>query len=286
MSEKDNQAAPVVTETVTIQKLAEEPLKVFMQNPLIMEKFNEVMGRNSQSFITSVLQAVMSNDLLSKATPLSIYGSALTAATMQLPINPNLGFAYIVPYNNNKKVGNEWIKTTEAQLQIGWKGFVQLAQRSGQFRTTNSVGIYENQLGEINYLTGETEVLNLKPEGEIVGYIAHFSLLNGFEKSLYMSLEEVTAHGKKYSQAFKNPKVKSLWDTDFDSMAKKTVLKLLLARFAPLSIEMQTAVQADQAVINDNPDDFQYPDGKPEDLSGDDAKAALKNNDSVSPELP
>jgi len=271
-----------IIQKVTVQELSKDPIQKFMQNPLIMQKFTEVIGKNSQSFITTALQVVNSNELLAKADPMTIYGSTLTAAVMRLSINPNLGHAYIVPFWNNKT------KKYEAQLQIGWKGFVQLAQRSGEFKSVNTIEIYENQLGEINYLSGETEIKNVKPEGNIVGFIAHFKLRNGFEKSLYMSKEEMEKHAKKYSQTYK--KGFGVWadgEDGFVSMAKKTVIKLLLQKYAPLSIEMQTAEQADQAVIDDEPSNvFEYPDNDHELTSPEEKKEAMKNSDSVAPVMP
>jgi recombination protein RecT len=212
----------------------------------VKAKFSNMLGKKSTSFITSVLQIVASNQMLSKADPTSIYQSAAVAATLDLPINNNLGFAYIVPYNQKQQDGSYKIV---AQFQLGYKGFIQLAQRSGQFKTISATPVYEGQLVEQNPLTGFVFDWTQNKSDTIIGYAAYFRLLNGFEKTFYASVEDVKQHGMKYSQTFK--KGYGLWKDDFDGMAIKTVLKLLLSKFAPLSVDMQRAVITDQAVIND-----------------------------------
>lgn len=211
----------------------------------VRKKFEEMLGKRAPQFITSVLQIAASNDLLAKADPMSIYNSAAVAATLDLPLNNNLGFAYIVPYNAKQKDGS---CKTVAQFQMGYKGFIQLAQRSGQFKTISASPIYEGQLTEMNPLTGFVFDFTKKSD-KVIGYAAYFALINGFEKTLYFSIEDVNKHAGKYSQTFK--KGFGLWKDDFESMATKTVLKLLLSKFAPLSVEMQKAVLVDQAIIKD-----------------------------------
>lgn len=225
-------------------------LKEFFEQDNVKKKFQELLGKKAQGFITSVLQCVASNDLLSKAEPSSIYHAAAVAATLDLPLNNALGMAYIVPYNAKQKDGSY---KTVAQFQLGYKSYIQLSQRSGQFKTINTTDVREGEIKSQNRLTGEIEFEWDQTEGRnkktVVGYIAYFKLLNGFEKSLFMTADELKAHGKKYSQTFK--KDFGLWKDAFEAMASKTVVKLLLARFAPLSIEMQKAVIADQALIGD-----------------------------------
>lgn len=215
----------------------------------VKNKFKELLGKRATSFVTSVLQIVASNELLSKADPMSIYQSAAVAATLDLPLNNNLGFAYIVPYNK-RTTNNEGkdITIQVAQFQMGYKGFIQLAQRSGQFKTISAAPIYDGQLIEQNPLTGFMFDFTQKKTDVIIGYAAYFKLLNGFEKTLYMSKEDLNKHGVRFSQTFK--KGYGLWKDDFDSMAIKTVIKLMLSKFAPLSVDMQRAVIVDQAIIN------------------------------------
>lgn len=209
-------------------------------------KFEELLGKRASAFMTSVLQIASSNELLAKAEPMSVYNAAAVAATLELPLNNNLGFAYIVPYNQKQKDGSY---KTVAQFQLGYKGFIQLAQRSGQFQNLSAAPIYEGQLIEQNPLTGYVFDFTKKTSEIVVGYAAYFRLINGFEKVHYMTVDELKKHGKKYSQTFK--KDYGLWKDEFDAMASKTVLKLLLAKYAPLSVDMQKAVIADQGVIQD-----------------------------------
>ena len=221
-------------------------IKNYFDNINVKKKFEEMLGKRAPQFITSVLQIATSNELLLKADPKSIYSAASVAATLDLPLNQNLGFAYIVGYNQKQKDGS--IKCV-AQFQMGYKGFIQLAQRSGLFKTISSAPIYEGQLVDSNPLTGYIFDFTKKKSDIIIGYAAYFELLNGFQKTLYMTSDELKKHGTKFSQSFK--KGYGLWKDDFDSMAQKTVLKLLLSKFAPLSIEMQRAVITDQSIIND-----------------------------------
>ena len=210
----------------------------------VKKRFEEMLGKKAQGFMTSVLQIVASSDKLKGADPMSIYNAAAVAATLDLPLNNNLGYAYIVPYNNRQKDGT-WKVT--AQFQLGYKGFLQLAQRSGQFKTISVATIFEGQLVETNPLTGFVFDFTRKASEKIIGFAAYFSLITGFEKTFYMTAEEVQKHGSKYSKTFKD----GLWKTDFEAMAQKTVLKLLLSKYAPMSIEMQKATIVDQAVIED-----------------------------------
>lgn len=237
------------TNSTEIQKQPLTTKSLFERND-IRQKFSDLLGKKSQGFIVSILQIINSNDLLKKADPMTVYNAAALAATLDLPINQNLGYAYIVPYKG------------AAQFQMGWKGFVQLAQRSGQFKTINSVEVYENQIEKIDYLTGETTLKSEEQKGKVIGYIAYFKLLNGFEKSLYMSKHQMEAHAKKYSQTYKkNIGVWADGEDGFNAMGKKTVLKLLLSKYAPLSIEMQKATIIDQAILNDDKgEDLKYAD--------------------------
>jgi recombination protein RecT len=224
-----------------------------------LKRFNAmIMHPNTDSYLTSVLAerkgefinnltAVVANDAkLQACEPVTLMYAALKATALRLPLDPNLGQAYIIPFKNNRE------RKTEAQFQIGWKGFIQLAIRSGQFQAINTTEIREGELQGYNLMTGEVNVQAV-PDREskpVVGYLAYFKLTNGFAKSLYMTAEEIEQHATRYSQSYRGKyKDSSLWATDKDAMAKKTVLKLLLNRYAPLSVDMQSAVQADQSVL-------------------------------------
>ena len=236
--QQNGQAAPVKTAK---DLFAREDVK---------GKFQELMGKRATSFITSVLQIVSSNALLAKADPNSIYQAAALAATLDLPLNNSLGFAYIIPFNQKYKDANgQWSSKQVAQFQIGYKGFIQLALRSGQFKTIAASEIYEGQIVKNDPLTGFEFDFSKRDSDKVIGYASYFELLNGFQKTLYMTVDQIRSHGQQYSQNFSNDK--SLWKTKFDSMATKTVLKLLISKYAPMSVEMQKAVIADQAVIQD-----------------------------------
>lgn len=224
-------------------------LSKFLNSDSIKGKFTEILGQKGVGFISSVLSIVNSNKLLKNADQNSIYTAALMAASLDLPINPNLGFAYIVPYNAKQENGTY---LQMAQFQIGYKGFIQLAQRTGLYRTLNSNDVREGEIKSINRLTGEIDFdWDLSPERDnkkIIGYVSYFQLTNGFISTLYWTVEEITAHAKKYSQTFKKYGT-GLWKDEFPAMAHKTVTKMNLSKNGPLSIDMQRAVLSDQAVI-------------------------------------
>lgn len=212
----------------------------------VKARFQEVLGEKANGFVASMLSVVGNNNLLSKASFDTVYTSAMKAATLDLPIEPSLGFAYIVPYKG------------AAQFQIGYKGLIQLAQRSGQIQKLNAGEIYESQFKSYNPLTEDLEVdaFAMPEKGDkVVGYFAYMRLVNGFEKTVFWSKERVEEHGKKYSQSYGSKF--SPWKTDFDAMARKTVLKQMLSTYAPLSVEMQDAIVADNAdsTVNAEPKD-------------------------------
>jgi recombination protein RecT len=207
----------------------------------IKKRFETLLGKKSQGFITSVLQTVNNNKLLQSADPQSILTAAATAATLDLPINQNLGFAWIVPYKG------------EAQFQIGWKGFVQLALRTNQYKSINVIEVHENQFKSFNQMTEELDAdFNLEGTGEVVAYAAYFKLINGFEKTVVWSRKKVETHAKKYSKAYTSSL--SPWSSPdtFHAMAKKTVLKNTLSKFGIMSIELQSAISTDQAVMSED----------------------------------
>lgn len=219
--------------TITAAKEA-KTLKGMLEMPAYKNKFNEMLGKKAAGFMSSIIAVTNNNKYLAKANPATVIGAAAQAAMLDLPINQSLGFAYIVPYGN------------EAQFQLGYKGYIQLAQRSGQYVDIGAKTVYE---GELEY---ENRLLDKFKFGErtgdkVIGYLAYFRLTNGFEKMLFMELDEMIAHAKKYSKNYKGGTDK--WGlTDFNTMAEKTVLKRLLSKYGPLSIE---SVQMSQALSND-----------------------------------
>jgi recombination protein RecT len=248
-----------ITMVTTPQQLA---IKNLFARDEVKQKFQEMLGKRSTGFITSVLQIIASNHLLSTVDPPSVYHAAAVAATLDLPLNNNLGFAYIVPYNQKyQDAQGNWKKKQVAQFQMGYKGFIQLAQRTGMYRTLSAAPIYEGQLVEENPLTGFIFDFKQKKSDTVIGYASYFQLLNGFEKTLYVTVDEITKHGKEYSQTFRNGK--GLWIEKFESMALKTVIKLNLSKWAPLSVDIQKAITLDQAVINnEDATDITYADNE------------------------
>ena len=226
---------------------AGKDLKALLASHAIIKRLEEIIGRNTGSFCASLIQISNSNALLQRAEPNTVISAAIVAATLNLPINNALGFAYIVPFNNSKA------GMVEAQFQIGYKGLIQLAMRSGQIKRLVTTEIYANQIISRNPIKGYEFDFDTQPEKHepAVGYYAYMELVNGFIAEAYMSVEDVKAHAARYSQTYK--KGYGVWKDNFDEMAKKTVMKQLLSKYAPMSVEMQNAVVADQAVIRDIP---------------------------------
>jgi recombination protein RecT len=228
-----------------------QPLKTLLQSQNIQGRIEAMLGRKADSYITSVLQVVNSNDMLKKASNESIIGAVYTACSLGLPLNNNLGFAYIVPFNT-KKNGTY---VTEAQFQLGYKGFIQLAQRSGQVKTIKVVKIYDLDTDE-DVEKRLTSLLINKPNGNHVGFVGLLELLNGYRATHVMSNDELKAHAMKFSQTYRSAESKkqtySVWHQNFDAMSEKTVIKALISKHAPLSIEIQKAIEFDQGVINEN----------------------------------
>ena len=234
-------------------------LKLFNEtliNPRTQSYLESVLATKKNSFVNNISSLVANNATLQACQPLSVIYAGIKATALDLPLDPNLGFAYVIPYANRKS------GITEAQFQIGYKGFIQLAIRSGKYRTINVTEIKAGELKDFDLLAGEMkfEALPAREKLPTVGYAAFIRLTNGFEKTIYMTKEEVEAHAYEYSQTYKADKDKgwasSQWSKHFDAMARKTVLKRLLSGFGVLSVEMQQAITADQAVFNS-------PDGAP-----------------------
>lgn len=211
----------------------------------------DVLGERKASFVSNLTALVSNDKKLQECEPLTIMYAALTATSLNLPLDKNLGFAYVIPYKNNRS------GISEAQFQMGYKGIKQLAIRSNQFQLINATDVREGELVGRDFLTGLVQFKwNETPQRTqlpIIGYVAYFQLNNGYSKMLYMSREEVDAHAKRYSQTYnskyESTRASSKWTTDFDAMALKTVTKLLLSKGdAPMSVDITTALAADQSV--------------------------------------
>lgn len=224
-----------------------------LESDTIKNKLKEILGKNASTFATSLVQIQSQNKMLEKATPESMVGAALTAATLNLPINNQLGHAYIVPFNEKQDDNTYLVK---AQFMLGYKGLKQLCTRSGMFKINNVSDVREGEIQGFDNLTGDIEFSWEQDYGKrkklpIVGYVHHYELANGFRSTKFMTIDELNVHAKKYSQTFK--KGFGQWKDDFDSMAKKTITKLHLNDGnAPLSIDIQNAILTDQASVEIN----------------------------------
>lgn len=224
----------------------------YVRQDAVSTRLNDLLGKRAPQFVTSLVAAANANKALNGCKAESVISAALIAASMDLPINQNLGFAYLIPYKN--KDGEV------CQFQMGYKGFIQLAQRSGFYKTINASEVKDGEIIKFDRLSGEIDFQWIENQTErekvpTIGYVAYFRLLNGFEKSFYMTAEELNAHAKKYSKNFAKYG-SGLWSDDFDAMAKKTVLKLLISKFGPLNTQLQKAIAEDQTVdgeYEDNP---------------------------------
>ena len=223
-------------------------IKTYLANPAVKKKFEEILGKKAPGFISSIVSAVTMNPRLAQCPPDSVVAAAAIAASLDLPINPSLGMAHIVPYNN------------VASFQMGWKGFIQLGMRSGMYSLMNISEVHEGDIKKINRFTGEIEFNEEQVDNfekrPIVGYCFYFRLTTGFEKYFYMTKEQCEQHGKRYSMSYNSGN----WKKDFDGMARKTVVKQALSKYGVLSIEMQKAMTTDQAVVDDKGDVIDYPD--------------------------
>lgn len=242
-----NQLAEKSTQVVDPSKLG---FKALMNTPAMKKKFTDILHEKSDSFMGSLMTLVGGDNYLSQAEPMTIIASALKAATMDLPIDKNLGYAYVVPFNRSEKVGNKWVKHNEAQFILGYKGYIQLAQRSGQYKALNAQAIYDGQLIDWNPLTEEfTFDYKAKVSDEVIGYVGFFELLNGFKKTVYWTKQEIESHRIKNSKAYDKEKLSGAWVDNYDSMAIKTVLRNMLSKWGLLSVEMQSAITSDEKVF-------------------------------------
>jgi len=229
-------------------------LKDLVNAEYTKKRFAEVMGEKSAAFLASIMNATRTNPALADADPKSVLSSAMVAATLDLPIDGSLGFAAIVPYRNKGKA--------VAQFQIMTKGFIQLALRTGQYKAINVGPVYADEYHGTNPITGEVDIRHvvngireLFDESQAVGYVCYFRLMNGYECTRFWTVEEIKAHGKKYSKSFGNEY--GLWQTNFPAMAAKTVLKNTLSKWGILSTTMQMAIKTDQAAVADTDGELQ-----------------------------
>lgn len=257
-------------------------LKAILQSETVQEQFKNAMGKHSDLFVASLIDVF--NDGLQDCEPGSVVQEALKAAVLKLPISKSLGFAYLVPYKKSYKEGNAWKSKKTATFQIGYKGMIQLAMRSGQLSLLNGGPVFEGEFKSYDRLSGVLDISGKATSGKAIGYFVHMELINGFKKSEYWPKEDVLAFAKDKSQSYqadlKYKSEKSAWMTDFDSMATKTVLKSMLSKYAPMSIDFQAAL------IHDNGDEKTdidiLPDDEPKviDMKKEQEKADQESNKS------
>ncbi len=211
-----------------------DKLKHILAAESVQEQFKSVLAENSGAFVASIIDLYNTDRTLQMCAPKNVVMEALKAASLKLPINKQLGFAWIVPYRDRRT--GQYIPT----FQLGYKGYIQLCMRTGAYKYINADVVYEGELVKHDKLTGEIEIdPEKRTSDKKVGYFAFIETLNGFRKTLYMTVEEVTKHAQQYSKSYSSKN--SVWATDFDAMALKTCLRLLLSRYGIMSVEMQQA---------------------------------------------
>lgn len=238
-------------------------LTAYLTNEAVKNQINEVIGgKDGQKFIAAIVSSVTNNPALQECTNQSILSGALLGESLKLSPSPQLGQFFLVPFDN-KKMGYK-----EAQFQIGYKGYIQLAIRSGQYKKLNVLAIKKDELVLFDPLAEEIEVKLIDDEekrekAETIGYYAMFELTNGFRKAIYWSRAKMESHALKYSKGYQAKKGFTFWEKDFDGMAYKTMLRQLISKWGVMSVEMQTAIDADMAVIHEDGSKV-YVDNEPE----------------------
>ena len=273
--QQQNQLATQQQQAVAQQRRPVDVLKSMLKAESVQEQFTNALGKHRDAFIASVIDLYTSDKALQTCKPQDVIAQALKAASMQLPINKALGFAYIVVYNNSVKVKDEhgndqWVKVTTPTFIPGYKGYIQLAMRTGQYRYINADFVYEGELRTVNRLTGEVALDGERKSDKIVGYFGYIELLNGFSKTLYMSVDDMAKYAKRYAPSLgKGTTIEALiklanveqggkqvgWLGNFNDMALKTVIRRLLSKYGYLSVEMQGAV-ADDIAVNEQRNDL------------------------------
>ena len=228
-------------------------MTAYLTQDSVKQQINNVIGgKNGTRFITSIVSAVQTNPALQECTNQSILSAALLGETLNLSPSPQLSYFYMVPFNDTKR----GVKV--AQFQIGYKGLIQLAIRSGQYKKINVLSLKQGELEYFDPLNEEIKVKlmvddwDAREKAETIGYYAMFELTNGFQKAMYWSKEQMENHALTYSQGYKAKKGYTFWEKAFDRMAEKTMLKQLLSRWGIMSTELMQAIDADETVINED----------------------------------
>lgn len=243
-----NQLAAQKTEKPAAQNVT-ALVNTFLDRDGLRKRFDELLGKRSPQFISSIVSMVNADQKMQQAfceSPMTVIQSALKAATFDLPIDQNLGYAYIVPFKNWKKDLKKSVM--EASFILGWKGMHQLALRTGAYRTINVIDIREGELKKYNRLTEEVDLEFIEDETEreklpVIGYVGYYRLVNGAEKTIYMSVKAIENHEKKFR---KGEYMGWGWQNDWDAMARKTVYRILIGKWGVMSIDYQTREEGKQ----------------------------------------
>lgn len=227
-------------------------LSTFLTSDAVKTKVNSIIGnpQRGAKFIASLTSAVSTNPALDECEQGSLVNAALVGEALNLSPSPQLGHYYIVPFKDNKS------QSVKAQFNLGWKGYVQLALRSGQYKTLNAVEIKEGELKHYDRLTDEVTIEWLpdvkRDVTKTVGYVGVIELMNGFKKTIYWSKEKMEAHATKYSMGYRAQKGYTFWEKSFDEMALKTIIRQLISKWGIMSIEMQSGYDNDMAEVQDD----------------------------------
>ena len=241
----------MVNNSLTKRNSQKQGLTAYLTQEAVKNQINNVIGgKDGQRFISSIISAVNANPQLQECTNASILSAALLGESLKLSPSPQLGMYYFVPFNDKSR-------GKVAQFQLGYKGYIQLAIRSGQYRKLNVLAIKEGELIRFDPLTEDIEINLIEDEEErentpTAGYYAFFEYTNGFRKAIYWSKKKMIAHAEKYSAGYRAHKGYTFWEKDFDGMAFKTMLRQLISKWGIMSIDMMSAMDADMAVINED----------------------------------
>ena len=261
LANRDNQPKAPAQQSVS------QVINSLLDGEKMRARFNEILGARTPQFISSIVAVVNADPSLSKAlyeSPMTIIQAGLKAAVFDLPIDPSLGYAYIAPFNNSKKQPDgTWVKKAEATFMLGWKGMHQLALRTGAYKTINVLDIRKGELKSYNKLTEEVDVEFIEDEDEreslpVVGYLGYYRLVNGAEKIIYMTVDQIKKHEEKFR---KGKDMGKGWKDDWDAMARKTVYRKLIGKWGVMSIEYQKASDGlslaqqmqDEIIAEENP---------------------------------
>ena len=259
----------------------ETSIAAYLSSPAIRENITNVLGKDHvDSFVADVVACVQNNETLAKCTNKSIFSAALLSKSINLPLTPQLQYCYLIPYDCKRQRDGKTVYEKEATFQMGWRGYIQLALRSNNFRKIVTTDVRKGEITGFNPFDDEYEIKPIEFEKRmakddkgnflipVVGYYGKIIFTNGFSKEMYMSKEDMLTYANKYSKAYRSDQSKhttySFWTTSFDDMAKKTILRQLLGKFGLLTVELEKAYMHDMSVVGEN-GEVEYVDNKPDD---------------------